>query len=218
MAKWDLQPQTVANQKYRASLKIGLIRTQPKVQYAGHRSGGRLRTQLQHGAALDIVRREKNGIGEITDMSDATATNGQDKHGFYFEDLSVGMSAQFTKTITESDIQQFADISGDDNPVHLCEDFAAASVFKERIAHGILTAGLLSAVLGTKLPGPGCIYVSQSLNFKGPVRIGDEVTANAKITHLVDERRRAVLSCECIVNEKVILDGEAVMLVPRRAS
>lgn len=177
-----------------------------------------MRTQLQHGAALDIVRREKNGIGEFTDMSEATAKNGQDRHGFFFEDLSVGMSAEFTKTITESDIQQFADISGDDNPVHLCEDFASETVFKERIAHGILTAGLLSAVLGTKLPGPGCIYVSQSLNFKGPVKIGDEVTANAKITHLVDERRRAVLSCECIVNEKVILDGEAVMLVPRRAS
>lgn len=151
-------------------------------------------------------------------MDDASATNGQDAHGYFFEDLSVGMSADFTKTISDSDIQQFADISGDDNPVHLSDDFASQTVFKERIAHGILTASFLSAVLGTKLPGPGCIYVSQSLNFKAPVKIGDQVTARAKITDLVDDRRRAVFFCECIVNDKVVLDGEAVMLVPRRES
>ncbi|MEC9368698.1 MAG: MaoC family dehydratase, partial [Pseudomonadota bacterium] len=104
-------------------------------------------------------------------MADKTA-NGDPRHGYFFEDLSLGMEASHTKTITSSDIQLFADLSGDDNPVHLCDDFAAATIFKQRIAHGILTASLLSTVIGTKLPGPGCIYVSQSLNFRAPVKIG----------------------------------------------
>lgn len=148
-------------------------------------------------------------------MSDVTL-NGATLHGYFFEDLSIGMSADYSKQITEDDIQTFADLSGDDNPVHLCPDFAAGTIFKERIAHGILTASLLSTVLGTKLPGPGCIYVSQSLNFRAPVRIGDAVTATAKITHLIDDKRRVVFACDCAVNGRVVLDGEAVMQVPRR--
>ncbi len=147
---------------------------------------------------------------------DAKVQNTDSRHGFYFDQLSVGMEASHAKTISFDDIQQFAGLSGDDNPVHLCPEFAAATVFKERIAHGILTASLLSTVIGTKLPGPGCIYVSQSLNFRAPVRIGDEVIATARITELVEVRRRAIFSCDCQVDGKTVLDGEAVIQVPSR--
>lgn len=143
-------------------------------------------------------------------------TNGKEQPALYFEDMSVGMEASHKKRITESDIEIFADISGDKNPVHLCDDYASASVFKERIAHGILTASLVSTVFGTKLPGPGCIYISQSLNFRAPVMIDDEVTAMARITSLMPEKRRVIFSCNCEVNGKTVLDGEAVILVPRR--
>lgn len=143
--------------------------------------------------------------------------NGADaRHGYFFDDLTVGMSASHTKIINADDIQLFADLSGDDNPVHLCDDFASASIFKQRIAHGILTASLLSTVIGTKLPGPGCIYVSQSLNFRAPVMIGDKVIATATISDLVADRRRAIFACECVVNDKTVLDGEAVIMVPSR--
>lgn len=148
---------------------------------------------------------------------DATVQDITARHGFYFDELSVGMEASHAKIINFDDIQQFADLSGDDNPVHLCPDFAAATVFKERIAHGILTASLLSTVIGTKLPGPGCIYVSQSLNFRAPVWIGDEVVATARISELVEKRRRAIFSCDCVVNGKTVLDGEAVIQVPSRS-
>ena len=143
-------------------------------------------------------------------------SRGDDRYGYYFEELMLGMQASHRKTITASDIEQFADLSGDDNPVHLCNEFASSTIFKERIAHGILTASLLSTVLGTKLPGPGCIYVSQSLNFRAPVRIGDEVVAKARVSDLVTDRRRAIFTCQCDVGETTVLDGEAVMLVPGR--
>lgn len=147
---------------------------------------------------------------------DAIANNVNARHGYYFEDLSVGMSASYSKIIMSDDIQLFADLSGDDNPVHLCDEFAAQTIFKERIAHGILTASLLSTIIGTKLPGPGCIYVSQSLNFRAPVKVGEEVVASARITELFPERNRAIFSCDCAVNGKTVLNGEAVILVPRR--
>lgn len=136
---------------------------------------------------------------------------------YYFEDLEVGMEASHAKRISGDDIQSFADISGDDNPVHLCDQYASESVFKERIAHGILTASLVSTVLGTKLPGPGSIYISQSLNFRAPVKIDDEVIARARITELLPEKGRAIFSCNCEVNGKTVLDGEAVILVPSRS-
>lgn len=138
------------------------------------------------------------------------------EHGYYFEDLKVGMEASHAKRITESDIEAFADLSGDDNPLHLSEEFAARTPFKHRISHGMLTASLLSTVIGTKLPGPGCVYVSQSLNFRAPVRIGDEVVATARLTELIAERRRAIFACTCRVNGTTVLDGEAVILVPSR--
>ena len=144
------------------------------------------------------------------------ATNGGGFQGFYFEDLEVGMEASYAKQISEGDIQSFAEISGDHNPVHMCDEYASQTVFKERIAHGILTASLVSTVLGTKLPGPGCIYISQSLNFRAPVKIGDKVVAVARVAELVQEKGRAIFTCNCQVNGKTVLDGEAVILVPLR--
>lgn len=135
----------------------------------------------------------------------------------YFEDLEVGMEAGHTKRITDYDIITFANMSGDCNPVHLDDAFAAESIFKERIAHGILTASLFSTILGTKLPGPGAIYLSQSLNFRAPVKVNDVVVATARIAHLLPEKKRAIMSCICQVNGKTVLDGEAVILVPSRS-
>jgi len=140
----------------------------------------------------------------------------QPMHGYYLEDLSVGMTAVFGKTVTEADIMAFAGVSGDTNPIHLHADFAKASRFGERIAHGMLSASFISTVVGTRLPGPGSIYVSQSLNFKAPVKIGDTVTARCEIIEIVPERKRIKLKTECLCGDKVVLDGEAVILVPTR--
>ena len=137
-------------------------------------------------------------------------------HGLYIEDLSVGMLEAVTKTVSHSDIVGFADITGDTNPVHLDDGFAAASPFKERIAHGMLSAGLISAVLGTRLPGPGCIYLSQSLRFRAPVRIGDDVVARATITEVNRDKRRITLDTVCRVGETVVIDGEAKIMVSSR--
>ncbi len=137
--------------------------------------------------------------------------------GYYFEDLSAGMEASLAHTVTAADIDALAHISGDHNPVHLDEAYAAATPFKQRIAHGILTASYISAVLGMKLPGPGCVYVSQTLNFKAPVHIGAEVIATVTITDLIPAKRRAIFSCVCTVGGKAVLEGEAVLLVPSRA-
>jgi 3-hydroxybutyryl-CoA dehydratase len=104
-----------------------------------------------------------------------------DLHGYYLEDLKEGMSASFGKTVTDADVMMFAGVSGDTNPVHLNNDFASKTMFKGRIAHGMFGAALISAVLGTKLPGPGCIYVNQNLKFKAPVRIGDTLIARVTV-------------------------------------
>jgi 3-hydroxybutyryl-CoA dehydratase len=144
--------------------------------------------------------------------------NGTMGHGYYFEDLAVGMEASYSKKITNEDVLAFADLSGDTNPVHLNDAFAAGTIFKKRIAHGFLTGALFSTVLGTKLPGPGCIYLSQSLKFRAPVYIGDEVVATCKVTSLDPDKGRAVLACDCQVNGKLVLEGEAVMMVSRKSS
>jgi 3-hydroxybutyryl-CoA dehydratase len=136
--------------------------------------------------------------------------------GHYVEDLSVGMSASFAKTVTEADIVLFAGISGDTNPVHINAEFAAGTMFKSRIAHGMLSAGFISAVLGTKLPGMGAIYMSQSLKFKAPVRIGDTVKATATVTEVIVAKKRVVLSTVCTVGETVVLEGEATLMVPSK--
>lgn len=135
---------------------------------------------------------------------------------YYFEDLTLGMEAHYVRRVTALDLDTFAALTGDRNPIHLDEDFAAQSIFKGRIAHGMLTATFISAILGTQLPGPGAIYISQSLNFRAPVRIGDEVTATARIMELYPEKRRALLACDCSVAGKTVLEGDAVLLVPMR--
>jgi len=139
-----------------------------------------------------------------------------DRHGYQFEELSPGMSEVFSKTITEADLIMFAGVSGDTNPIHLDEEFASGTMFESRIAHGMLTASLVSTVLGTKLPGPGCVYVSQSIKFLAPVRIGDTVVARASVGELQTERRRVFMTTICTVGEKKVLDGEAVLMVPIR--
>ena len=144
-------------------------------------------------------------------------TNPMDKlHGYYFEDLEVGMHDVFAKTITDTDIVVFAGISGDTNPVHLNHEFAAETMFEGRIAHGMLSAGFISTVIGTKMPGPGCIYVAQSLKFKAPVRVGDTVAAHCTVTELMPEKKFIKLSTQCMVGDKVVIDGEATIMVPSR--
>ncbi len=137
--------------------------------------------------------------------------------GHFFEDLSIGMEGSIAHTVTAQDIADFARVSGDVNPVHLDEAYAATTPFKQRIAHGILTASYVSAVFGTKLPGPGCIYISQTLNFKAPVLVGADVITTVKITDLIPEKRRAIFHCVCKVGGKAVLEGEAVLMVPSRA-
>lgn len=138
-------------------------------------------------------------------------------HGHYLEDLQIGMSESYSKTVSEADIVAFANVSGDTNPVHMDEAFAAASPFKGRIAHGMLSAAFISTVFGTRLPGPGCIYISQALRFKAPVRIGDTVVAAVTITEIDTAKRRVKFACECRVGDTVVIDGEAVLMVSRKA-
>jgi 3-hydroxybutyryl-CoA dehydratase len=146
-------------------------------------------------------------------VADFTAMN-----GLFLEDLSVGQSAMFGKTVTEADIMAFAGVSGDTNPIHLHEAFAKTTRFGQRIAHGMLSGSFISTVVGTKLPGPGAIYVSQTMNFMAPVLIGDTITAVATITAIDPTKRRVTLKTQCLNGDKVVIDGEAVVLVPRRAS
>ncbi|MBN9508845.1 MAG: MaoC family dehydratase [Alphaproteobacteria bacterium] len=136
--------------------------------------------------------------------------------GICFEDLKLGDTASTGKTITEADVLLFSAVSSDTNPVHLNAEAAAASVFKHRVAHGMLTAGLISAVLGTRLPGPGSIYLSQTLQFRAPVAIGDTVTATVEVTGLDTERKRATLRTICTVAGRTVIDGEAVVIPPVR--
>ncbi|NGM22997.1 MaoC family dehydratase [Roseomonas stagni] len=140
------------------------------------------------------------------------------EEGCFFEDLAVGQKASFGKTITEADIVLFAAVTGDTNPMHLNAEYAKDSIFGERIAHGMLAAGLITKVMGTQLPGPGTIYMSQSLRFRAPVRIGDTVTAIVEITALNTEKHRATLRTVCLVKGNPVLEGEALVAVPSRAA
>ena len=137
---------------------------------------------------------------------------------FYFEDLSVGMEAFMSRTVSEADIVAYAALSGDYNPIHLDADYAARTPFKARIAHGILSAGYISAVFGMQLPGPGSVYISQTLNFKAPVKIDDVVVTTVKLIELMPERRRAKFETICSVGDKPVLTGEAVLMIPSRAT
>ena len=133
-----------------------------------------------------------------------------------FENLALGQTASTAKTITEADILMFTAVSTDTNPVHIDAEAAKASIFGERIAHGMLSAGLISAVLGTKLPGNGTIYLAQSLRFRAPVKIGDTVTATVEITALDPAKKRATLKTVCAVGGKPVIEGEAQVQVPGR--
>jgi 3-hydroxybutyryl-CoA dehydratase len=138
------------------------------------------------------------------------------RQGYYLEDLEVGMTATYSKTVTDADIVLFAGISGDSNPVHIDHEFAKDTMFKGRIAHGMLTASFISTVLGTRLPGPGSIYVSQNLKFRVPVRIGDTVRTRVTVTAIDPQNRRVAFETTCSVGETVVISGEAVLLVQKR--
>lgn len=138
--------------------------------------------------------------------------------GYCFADLAIGMQASTGKTITEADILLFAAVSTDTNPVHLNEEVAATTRFQTRIAHGMLSAGLISAVLGTRLPGAGTIYLAQTLNFRRPVKIGDTVTATVEVVGLDAAQKRATLRTICTVAGKIVIEGEATVMPRQRAA
>lgn len=135
---------------------------------------------------------------------------------YFFEDLAIGQEASRVSTVSQADIVQFADVSGDRNPVHLDPEYCAGTMFKEPIAHGMLTASYISAVFGMELPGPGAIYISQTLNFRGPVRIGATVRTLVRLVELYPAKKRARFDCECLVGGNQVLVGEAMLMVPGR--
>lgn len=137
-------------------------------------------------------------------------------NAYSVNELVVGMSASTSKTITDADIVLYAGISTDTNPAHLDEEYAKGTIFGGRIAHGMLSAGLISAVLGNKLPGPGTIYVGQTLKFKAPVKAGDTVTATVTVKDINVEKNRAVLETVCTVCGKVVIEGEATAMPPKK--
>jgi 3-hydroxybutyryl-CoA dehydratase len=135
---------------------------------------------------------------------------------YYIEDLKPGMSESFTKTVTERDIALFGEVSGDVNPVHFDENFAKSTIFKGRIAHGVLSASYISTVLGMKMPGPGTIFMSLSTRFRAPVRIGDTVVATCTVREVNAEKRRVIFDCVCKVGDTTVVDGEAMVMAPSR--
>ena len=130
------------------------------------------------------------------------------------EEIKVGMESSYSQTVTDADIKAFAGVSGDRNPVHLDEKYAEASRYKKRIAHGLMTASYFSALFGTKIPGEGCVYVSQNLAFKRPVYVGDTVIATVQVTEIKLEKRRVYFRTTCKVNNKIVTDGNAEIFVP----
>jgi 3-hydroxybutyryl-CoA dehydratase len=132
------------------------------------------------------------------------------------EDIEMGMTRHLQKVITDRDIEMFAEISTDHNPVHLDDDYARDTIFEGRIAHGMLTAGLISAVIGEQLPGHGTVYMGQSLKFLAPVRPGDMVRAEVEVIDIDHSKRRVKLDCRCLIDGKKVLIGEATVLAPSR--
>jgi 3-hydroxybutyryl-CoA dehydratase len=136
--------------------------------------------------------------------------------GKTIDQMKVGDAAEFAKTVTETDIYLFAGITGDFNPAHLNEAYAKDTFFKTRIAHGMLSAGFISAILGTQLPGPGAIYMKQQLSFLAPVHIGDTITGRVEVIELITEKNRARLKTTCTNQDNVVvLDGEALVMPPK---
>lgn len=132
----------------------------------------------------------------------------------YLEDIQVGMTATYSHTVTERDVQLFGEATGDMNPVHFDEAYAKKTVFRGRVAHGALTLGFISAVLGTQLPGAGTIFQGATIAFKAPVRIGDTVTVTATVQAV--EGRSATIACVCAVGETVVMESDVQVLVPKR--
>lgn len=135
----------------------------------------------------------------------------------FFEDLALGQRETLMRSIMAEHVAIFAELSGDVNPVHLSDDYASRTRFGQRIAHGLFTASLISAVIGTRLPGPGAVYLSQTLRFLAPVKIGDVVCAQVEVAELVEKGRRVRLDCQCLVDGKPVLEGEAWVTVPSGA-
>jgi 3-hydroxybutyryl-CoA dehydratase len=134
----------------------------------------------------------------------------------FIEDIEIGMTRSLRKAVTDRDIELFAEVSTDRNPVHLDEEYAQDTIFAGRIAHGMLTAGLVSAVIGEQLPGHGTVYLGQTLKFLGPVRPGDVVLAEVEVTGIDHSKRRVTMDTRCLVNGKKVLIGEATVLAPSR--
>ena len=161
---------------------------------------------------LALSRRSQDRRSRITHSGEAM----NDLNGYDLEDLSVGMNATFAKTITEADIVMFAGASGDNNAVHINEEFAQTTQFKGRIAHGMLTASVISAAIAGRLPGPGTVYMGQNLRFKAPVRPGDTVHATVTVKELFPEKGRVALTTVCTVNGKVVIEGDALVMPTSR--
>ena len=138
------------------------------------------------------------------------------KDGYKFEDLSIGMSHETVHTITEKDIELFAEVAGDRNPLHMDEAYASQTSFGQRIAHGALTASYISGILGNNLPGPGAVFVGLNMRFRRPVYIGSEVTVRVEVTELQERANKVTLKVSCIVDGKAAISGEALVMVPRR--
>lgn len=139
------------------------------------------------------------------------------RRAYALEDLAVGMSACYRHTLTDADVRTFADLTGDHNPLHLDEAFARTTRFKGRVVHGMLTASFFSTALAI-MPGPGTVYLSQSLTFRAPVRIGDTVEARVTVSDIISEKGRVLLKTQCLVGDTVVVDGEAMALVPSKAA
>ena len=137
--------------------------------------------------------------------------------GKSIQELSVGETAEFAKTISETDIYLYAGITGDMNPAHINEEFASNTAFKGRIAHGMLSAGFISAILGNQLPGPGTIYLKQELKFTSPVYMGDTITARVEVSEVLIEKKKVKLKTTCVNQDgKTVLDGEAQVMPPQK--
>jgi 3-hydroxybutyryl-CoA dehydratase len=132
-----------------------------------------------------------------------------------YDDIAVGMTGEFSKVLSDSDVRTFADVSGDHNPIHIDEAYAKSTMFGGRIAHGMHTAGIISAALGSIFPGPGWVYIEQTLKFKAPVPVGSDVTATVVATKLIPDKGFVEFATTCRVNGKVVLDGSATLMAPR---
>ncbi|EDP64243.1 MaoC family protein [alpha proteobacterium BAL199] len=136
---------------------------------------------------------------------------------YFLEDLEVGMRAEYERVVTQDMIESFAEVSGDHNPLHLDDNYAKDTIFKGRIAHGLLSAAFISKVFGTVMPGKGSVYISQTLRFLAPVRIGDTVLTVVEVTAIDRDKKRVSFKSRCKVGSTVVIDGDALILVPVRA-